>query len=454
MTNATSHRTIWLLLHDEEFLHKHRTLDPVVFPQGPMRFLVTLAMRQWADYRTTLTATVLNQALDAEASQLRKARATAESVARVYLDLDAHEPEESGLPYVREVCAAWLEQYVLSAYVEKAGGALERGDVGGAREALTASMAAEPGEDENLKLSDFLGRGLPEPRPGVVPTGLYELDRLWGGGVRPGELGLLLGPTNVGKSMVAVHLAVQAYWKNRSTLYYTFELTPEQILQRAITGIVESGPTSLGRASKDTSSPELWAKELTRAARERHLSEAPTCDIDVRTGLVSIRGLIHDIDQYIAEHGQPPGLLILDSADELAPERKQQATWEELRDIFTTLRGEVAQGRNLPVWTTGQATREAVDKARISLKHVGGAFAKAQRAHYVLGLAQTDQELQHEDGPYVNVYVLKDTLHGTKGAWLRCRSTFGRGGDGWPGLETMESYGLPVSVGREEEDPR
>ena len=128
---------------------------------------------------------------------------------------------------------------------------------------------------------------------------------------------------------------------------------------------------------------------------------------------------------------------------------QKRARWEELRDIFTTLRSEVAQRRRIPVWTTGQTTREAVDKAKVSLRHVGDAFAKAQRAHYVLGLAQGEKERDAEDGPHMNVYVLKDTLHGTRGGWLRCFTTFGRGGDGFAGLETLATYSLPVTVGRE-----
>jgi hypothetical protein len=450
MTDDTAYRAVWLLLHDREFIKAHRTLNPSVFPAGPMRYLADLAVRQWERYRSTVTASVLNQAMEVEYPQMRRMRTNQESVIRVYLDLDATAPDEESLPYAREVCAAWLNQYTLGAYVEKAGAALERGDVDKAREAMSTALAPTATDEENVRLSDFLDRPAAGERGAPIPTGLYDLDKLWDGGVRPGELGLLLGPTNVGKSMVAVSFAVQAFWKNHSTLYYTFELTPDQILRRAVTGILERGQKTLRWPSDGPLPRATWDKELARATAVRKRSKLPTADIDVRTGLMSIQGLIHDVDEYILEYGQPPGLIILDSADELAPARRQQATWEELRDIFTALRGELAQGRQVPVWSTGQAKQEAVDRARISLRHVAGAFAKAQKAHFVLGLAQTGPELEDLEGPFVNIFVLKDTLHGTRGGFLRCQSTFGRGGDGYPGLEVRETHGLPVAM---EDDP-
>jgi len=183
-------------------------------------------------------------------------------------------------------------------------------------------------DEENVRLSDFLDRLASGERGTPIPTGLYDLGKLWDGGLRPGELGLLLGPTNVGKAMFVISFAVQAFWKNQNVLYYTFELTPDQILRRAVTGILERGPKTLGWPSDGPLPRATWDRELARAATARKKSKLPTADIDVRTGLMSIQGLIHDVDEYILEHGQPPGLIILDSADELAPARKQQTTVE------------------------------------------------------------------------------------------------------------------------------
>jgi len=453
MTDDVAYRTVWLLLHDEDFLRAHKTLDPNVFPPGPMKYLADLALRQWARYRNTVTASVLSQALEVEYTQLRKARATEEAVIRLYFELDNYAPDAPSLAYAREVCTAWLAQYALGAYVEQAGAALDRGDVEKAREKLsTALTSSTEDSDENVCLSAFIGEPPQGFSGGAIPTGLYDLDKLWEGGIHPGELGIILGPTGTGKSMLAVNMAVEAFWKKRSTLYYTFELTPTQILRRAVTGILQKGARSLKWGRDEALNATLWQTELLRAAKGRHMADPPAADIDVRTGLMTIRDLIHDIDQYIAETGQPPGLIVLDSADELVPERQKRQGWEELKDIFTTLRGEVAQGREVPIWTTGQATREAVDKARISLKHVGASFAKAQKAHFVLGLAQTDQERDDVEGPWMNVSVLKDTHHGTTGGWLRCTATFGRGDNGFPGLEVVETRNLTGVLSGERDD--
>src|SRR5690242_2451735 len=60
------------------------------------------------------------------------------------------------------------------------------------------------------------------------PTGVFEVDRVLGGGVVPGEVILITGEPGVGKST----LLLQALQKLR-TLYISGEESPEQVKERA-----------------------------------------------------------------------------------------------------------------------------------------------------------------------------------------------------------------------------
>ena len=335
--------------------------------------------------------------------------------------------------------------------VAAAQGALEGGDTESAHEYLDVvkGALAEP-EDDEVVLEEEMDELLKRPVQdweSAVPTGLDDLDNLWGGGIHPGELGIVLGPTNVGKSMVLCAFAAEAWWHRKDVLYYSFELTPEQISRRIASGIVRQGPLS--------TEGKGWDELVDRAMRDRHwrAKEPPGSSTRVRTGTLTVRELLVRLEKYESDFGKLPDLLILDSADDLMSEGQHRADWERLKVMYTELRREICQNMGIPLWTSGQATREAVDRARISLRHAGDAFAKYQRAHLCLGLTQTptEAEEEHEDpfgGPLMHVYVLKDTLHGTRRMHMACRVQFGKGQDGWPQVTVQEVFNAPTAMPR------
>jgi hypothetical protein len=72
-------------------------------------------------------------------------------------------------------------------------------------------------------------------------------------------------------------------------------------------------------------------------------------------------------------------------------------------------------------------------------------FAKAQKSHYVLGLAQREEDRHHVNGPKMHLYVLKDSDNGgTTGAWLECAADSGVGDNGFPGLVVEKVHDLPI----------
>lgn len=442
MSTDTALRCVWLLLHDREFVVSHARIDPALFPKGAVRYLVDLALRQWGKYRRTVTATALAQALDVESHILRRQRTDTQTVAQVYIDLEDYEVEEEARPAIREAAHAWLEHRALTVAAQGAQEALDEGDVDEARQLLAAVGREVKGEDSDVVLPRDASKVMVAERAawkGGIPTGIYDLDKVWKGGIHPGELGIVLAPTGIGKSMILCQFAACAYWLGKNVLYYTYELTTDQIAMRCLCGILERGQEDLGDVTA----------LLAKTAHARRLGEPPLAAIHTRTEPQDLPGILDDMETYKEENGSYPGMLILDSADDLTLPGKFRADHERLLALFVALR-RVAREMKIPIWTSGQATKEAVDKARISLRHMGGAYAKAQKSHLVLGLTQTPEEREDTEGPLVNIYVLKDSLHGSRGAWLRCQAAFGLGENGYPGLEVVKTRGLPGRIRREE----
>ena len=431
--------TAWLLVHDKEFQSRHRNASPKAFPKGPLRFLIALALER----HVRVSPTILSVALETGGRDLRRAGAADTRLVReVYELLDGFAVEPDDRAALLDACGAWLQRRSLKLGMELAGEALDRGDPGEAKSLLDRAQYRVEEAQESVKVSTHADEVLHQKRErAVVPTGLDDLDRAWRGGIRRAELGIMMAPTGVGKTMALCQLAVNAFWEGLTVLYYSFELTEDQVLERVLCGIVEKGR---GEVVK-----KPWADLLARAIHDRG-GVAPG-DVEVRPpSQMSVADLKRDLDGYREKNGAYPDLLLLDSADDLTPNGKFDRTYEALRSTYTSLRLDIAQSLNIPVWTSSQTNKEGVEKARSSLKYVADAFAKAQRAHYVLGLAQTEQDILDLEGPFISVYVLKDSLHGTRGAWLKCRAEFGRGEDGYPRLEVVKSKGFSGARGNDD----
>jgi len=72
-----------------------------------------------------------------------------------------------------------------------------------------------------------------EVQPGVL-TGIDELDAALGGGIRPGELCIVAARTSIGKSALAVLVAINAAETGWPVLYMSYEMPPNQIWKRAL----------------------------------------------------------------------------------------------------------------------------------------------------------------------------------------------------------------------------
>lgn len=70
--------------------------------------------------------------------------------------------------------------------------------------------------------------------PDAVPTGFPSLDRMLGGGPRPGDLVLLAGDAGSGKSALALAMALRAAQEERLVLLASGEASPARVLERAL----------------------------------------------------------------------------------------------------------------------------------------------------------------------------------------------------------------------------
>lgn len=438
-------------MHDADFAQGNRAVPLAIWPRGSLRYLVGMSRRIWEAFDAPLTDLIVETLTENDEHELRQHGADKAGAKSAYASLCAgYHVDATSLPVVRAAARTWLEEKLLAVGVERATAAISKGDPDKARQLLEATALPPEDNGQAQRLNDLTPDFLQSvvlDKPGAIPTGLTELDKAWGGGYRPAELGMVVATTGVGKSMMLAFMSAAAMWAKKDVLYSTHELTPEQIKERVALALLGKGKRSIN---------DTWDKEFAAAALRHGLLPTQVGDFEVRNDFASWGDLVAGLGRYKRDHGKYPDVLMLDSADDIAPPGTHEKEYQGLKAMFVALRL-LAQRLNIAIWSTGQLSRDSltanqkkgtgptptvsiVERALVSLKYIGDSFAKAQKSHYVVGLSQTEAEKNDMNGARANVYVLKDSLHGTTKAHLEVGVQYGNGDNGFAGFTVDKTH--------------
>lgn len=422
---------LWLLCHDRIFYQKvRRFARPSDFPSGPLRWLARLALDTWEQHDCPLSGQLV--ALNAETVGPLD-RTTASEVGRVYEELcREYAVEEEQRPAMREIALEALRLRRLGTRLDVAASAIESADPETAEKILLEAGLESKKPEQSLPL-EAIDRILSIEEPDAIPTKIVALDQAWRGGIHPGQLAVVLAPTGVGKSMFLCYLAARAWRSNFRTVYYTDELSAEEILRRIVASI-------LRRPIRDLE-PEQVRENLQQIREQRSLDRA---HLEVRfreAGSMVPADLRADLmaDEF--------DVAMLDGDDLFRSRKRYDNRYMEYYDIYEGLRT-TAELMNVAIWVSAQATREAIDRGTTSLRYIGDSFWKARKAYFVLGLAQEAIEPDRAIPP-IHLTVLKDSVYGSRGLRVRLDPTFGRGDDGYPGFTQFRMKNLRELMGED-----
>jgi hypothetical protein len=220
-------------------------------------------------------------------------------------------------------------------------------------------------------------------------------------------------------------LAATAYKANKKVLFLTYELSRLELGERILTALLEKPRQEL---DPDTIGADLLAMREREGVTDRG-------SVLIEDGLSTVSDLRYRLEEV------QPDLVLLDSADDITPRQKYPSLYLAQGEVYSDILLDICHKMKLPVWTSAQLNREAVEKARVSIKHIGDSFKKGQRATLVIGLSQTLDEADYFMGNMMKMLVLKDTRHGAQGKWWRFITKFGKGPRGWPAYNYFPERG-------------
>lgn len=249
-----------------------------------------------------------------------------------------------------------------------------------------------------------------ESRSLVTSTNIEFLDKIIGGVYRK-ELMVTMAPLAVGKSWFAVHMAVAGVLSGCKVLYYTLEMSKQQVQQRILQNVAGAAPAK-GDAKQVTISTKdtLTGQEITY--------EVPTLNdaalvkkclgllkryngflsiSEYPSGTATIATLEKDLYMFQATKEAYPDLIIVDGLMDISQGRQSDSTMvrKAYGDITKDLR-RLAIENNAAVIVTHQANREAIDRKLVGVKHTGEALGIMQVADIGLTLNQTADEKRAE----------------------------------------------------------
>ena len=231
-------------------------------------------------------------------------------------------------------------------------------------------------------LLDFEDRYKPKHRRPVT-TGWKDIDVISGGGLGEKEMGVVIAPTGAGKSMVLVHLGVQALKEKKVVVHYTLEL-PDTVIGNRYDSCITGYPLSNLPSFKDDIYKQIQAIDGKLIVKEYPTKSASTNTIRAHLSRLVKRGI-------------NPGVLIVDYADLLRPTVIRKERRNELESIYEELRA-IASEFKCALWTASQTNRSGLNAEVITMEQISEAFNKCFVADFIFSISRTIEDKKKNQG--------------------------------------------------------
>lgn len=383
-------------LRDEQFMARCEGLIlPEYFDFETHSYLIDIANRHYTTYRTVPSASIV-------VAEIRSAHAAARIKQEFVDDLKATlklvfstAADLSNRDFMIDEVSKFARQRAVYGAVEfgvdvlDKGGAYEDIEVK-LREALAVGASEGTGHASFFESIAERCQARVNRLRGVInkgiTTGHRELDDLlyhkgWG----KKELAILMGAAKAGKSTGLQHFAIKATEAGHSVLYITCENSKEVTLDR-IDASVSGVPLKDLDANSITVQAAVTAMMGNGGRLEVHEFPMGTCKVS------DIRRVIRKWQSK----GVTFDMLVVDYADEMAPERRHQEERHALSSIYTDLRA-LATEENLAVLTATQTNRSGAKATTATMTDVAEDFGKVRKADVLITINANEDEKKRNE---------------------------------------------------------
>ena len=292
--------------------------------------------------------------------------------------------------YIKDVALDFCKKQVLKEAILKSVPLLERSSFEDIQALIDNAMKLGMDNDYGYDyIKDFEKRFEIQAR-NPVTTGWKLVDSLCKGGLGRGELGIVIAPTGVGKSMALVHLGAQAIKEEKTVIHYTLELQDTVVACR-----YDSCITGMDLMEIFSKKDEVY-EEIKDLKGQLIIKEYPTKSASTAT--------IRNHLEKLRQRDMSIDMVIVDYADLLCSKSNISEKRHQLESIYEELRG-IGQEFECPIWTASQTNRSGLSEEVITMEKISEAFNKCFVADFIFSLARTAEDKNTNGG---RIYIAKN----------------------------------------------
>ena len=212
----------------------------------------------------------------------------------------------------------------------------------------------------------------------TVPTKWEPINDLMDGGLGPGELGVVVAPSGVGKTWILTAIGAEAVRRGLSVVHYTMELSEHYVGARYDTVFTQIPSADLKEKK------ELVKSKIKNLRGKLLIKYFPPKGVTVKK-----------LQQHIEKMttmGNKPDLIIVDYADLLlSRSTKNDSTYQEQGGVYIDLRG-MSGELEIPIWTASQTNRSAIDSEVIEADKIADSYAKVMNADFIMSWSRKSKD--------------------------------------------------------------
>jgi replicative DNA helicase len=359
-----------LLTHKEFLVNIHDIISEDYFDNQAHKWVIKEILKYYDKYHSTPSMEVLKielKRIDNEILQISIKEQLKE----------AYKASDDDLAYVEEEFSNFCKNQQLKKALLNSVELLDAGDYDSIRYLVDNALKA--GGDKNLGLEyskDIETRYREEHRM-AVPTPWDAFNKLFQGGIGPGDFGLIFGNPGGGKSWTLIALGAHAVRLGFNVIHYTLELGEDYVGRRydaCFTGV----PVNLITDFKNKVEETIVDLPGNLVIKEYSPGKASISTIEAHI-------------QKCIDQDFKPDLIIIDYVDLLRSKRNNRERKEEIDDIYVSTKG-LARELKIPVWSVSQVNRAGAKDDIIEGDKAAGSYDKIMITDISISLSRKKED--------------------------------------------------------------